>query len=122
MSDGETVVSFSNGGGGYGPPWERDPERVRKDVGEKWVTIQAAEEIYGVILGRDGVDQPRTDALRQRLRSKAGDAPLRLSIESEVERLIHDDVRPLVGGVTGRVLEVQRKAGDGVPQTLHQER
>ena len=96
LSDGETVVSFSNGGGGYGPPWERDPERVRKDVGEKWVTIQAAEEIYGVILGRDGVDQPRTDALRQRLRSKAGDAPLRLSIESEVERLIHDDVRPLV--------------------------
>ena len=27
---------------------------------------------------------------------RAGDAPLRLSIESEVERLINDDVRPIV--------------------------
>lgn len=96
LSEGETVVSFSNGGGGYGPPWERDPERVRKDVSEKWVSVQAAEEIYGVVLGEDGVDQPRTDALRGRLQSRAGDAPLRLSIESEVERLINDDVRPIV--------------------------
>ena len=34
LSPGETIVSVSSGGGGYGPPWQRDPMQVRRDVEE----------------------------------------------------------------------------------------
>jgi len=46
----ETLVSMSCGGGGYGHPYERDPELVRKDVVEGWITQKRALEVYGVVL------------------------------------------------------------------------
>jgi N-methylhydantoinase B len=45
------VVSYRTcGGGGYGPPGERDPELVRRDVREGKVSAARALEIYGVAL------------------------------------------------------------------------
>src|SRR5690606_21353732 len=41
---------LTGGGGGYGDPLERDPERVRWDVQYGYVTPQAAEAVYGVVL------------------------------------------------------------------------
>jgi N-methylhydantoinase B len=38
------------GGGGYGDPTEREPERVLADVREGYVTRAAAERVYGVVL------------------------------------------------------------------------
>ena len=35
------------GGGGYGPPSERDPELLRRDVENGYVTPDAASGIYG---------------------------------------------------------------------------
>lgn len=65
LAPGEAIVSRSTGGGGYGPPSERDPERVRKDVVEGWVTRERAEQVYGVAVSADGtVDAERTRALR----------------------------------------------------------
>jgi N-methylhydantoinase B len=48
LEPGETIVSMSSGGGGYGPPGERDPERVRDDVAEGWVGAERARDVYGV--------------------------------------------------------------------------
>lgn len=45
---GETLVSISCGGGGYGPPGARDPEQVRRDVAEHWITVERAHDVYGV--------------------------------------------------------------------------
>ncbi len=47
---GEYVVSHSAGGGGYGDPMERAPERVLDDVLEHWVTPERARSAYGVIV------------------------------------------------------------------------
>jgi N-methylhydantoinase B len=47
---GESIVGADTGGGGYGDPLERDPERVRFDVLEKWVSIEQARDVYGVVL------------------------------------------------------------------------
>jgi N-methylhydantoinase B len=44
---GETIVSVSTGGGGYGDPFTRDPALVRKDVAEGWVTAERARTVYG---------------------------------------------------------------------------
>ena len=38
------------GGGGYGDPLARDPERVLADVREGHVSAAAAERHYGVVL------------------------------------------------------------------------
>jgi N-methylhydantoinase B len=48
LEPGETIVSMSSGGGGYGPPRERDPERVRRDVAEGWISSERARDVYGV--------------------------------------------------------------------------
>jgi N-methylhydantoinase B len=64
----ESMVSFSCGGGGYGPPEERAVERVLHDVREKWVSRERAESDYGVAVSANGeVDATRTAALRQQV-------------------------------------------------------
>jgi N-methylhydantoinase B len=45
---GDICVIRVPGGGGFGPPGEREAERVRRDVADGFVTAQAAREIYGV--------------------------------------------------------------------------
>ena len=57
-------------GGGYGDPLERDPQLVEKDVHNGLVSVQAARDIYGVVLETvDGkVDLAATEALRERIR------------------------------------------------------
>ena len=65
VREGEAVVSVSCGGGGYGPPSERDPARVAHDVSEGWVSRARAEDVYKVALTDDlKVDDARTAALR----------------------------------------------------------
>ncbi len=66
------VIVRTGGGGGWGDPLERDPQRVRSDVLEELVSAEAAREDYGVVLREDlSVDESATDALRQGLKDKA---------------------------------------------------
>jgi N-methylhydantoinase B len=70
LKPGETIVSQTCGGGGYGAPTERDPEKVRHDVQEGWVTRGRARDVYGVVVGEGGeVDLGATATLRRTLRS-----------------------------------------------------
>ena len=65
LKQGETIISYTPGGGGYGPPLEREPERVLKDVAEGWITCERARDVYGVIIDADGaVDAEATAARR----------------------------------------------------------
>jgi N-methylhydantoinase B len=69
VREGESWIGESTGGGGYGSPLERDPERVREDVRNGFVSPQSAELDYGVVLDRDArhVDERATAELRGRL-------------------------------------------------------
>jgi N-methylhydantoinase B len=68
LDDGETLIAHSCGGGGYGPPWERDPETVRRNVADGWISRERAEAVYGVVLDASGaVNGEETDAARERL-------------------------------------------------------
>ena len=61
----DVVIFELAGGGGYGDPRERDPERVRADVVRGYVSRQAAKDDYAVVLKDDlTVDASATDALR----------------------------------------------------------
>ena len=65
LQPGEMIVSVSAGGGGYGDPRERDPERLRHDIAERWITPKRARDVYGVALAPDGsVDRAATARLR----------------------------------------------------------
>ena len=49
----------------FGNPLERDPERVRQDVLDRYVSREGAERDYGVVLQDDlTVDEEATDRLR----------------------------------------------------------
>ncbi|KJR98488.1 MAG: hypothetical protein VR68_10440 [Peptococcaceae bacterium BRH_c4a] len=69
LEKGSTITLESAGGGGFGSPLERDPERVRLDVLEGFVSRDQAAEIYGVILtGNDEiVDDRATGEKRKNL-------------------------------------------------------
>lgn len=57
------------GGGGYGDPLERDPEKVREDVLENKVSLRVARDVYGVILNEfGGIDYKATEERRQQIR------------------------------------------------------
>ena len=63
---GESVIGVSPGGGGYGPPTERDPQRVKHDVDEGYVSSQRATAVYGVVFSEDGeVDAAATKHKRR---------------------------------------------------------
>jgi N-methylhydantoinase B len=65
---GELLVGHTCGGGGYGPPHERDPERVVADVDQGWVSRTRARDVYGVCLTDDGgLDIEATTARRREL-------------------------------------------------------
>jgi N-methylhydantoinase B len=50
VAGGGVVELRTGGGGGFGDPLERDPERVREDVLDGYVSIEAAAREYGVVL------------------------------------------------------------------------
>ena len=53
---GDIAVSLGGGGAGVGLPEERDPEAVRMDVRNELVSLQAAREIYKVVLDSDTLE------------------------------------------------------------------
>ena len=64
------------GGGGFGDPLERDPEKVRTDVVENMaVSVESARVIYGVRLKGDQLDAPATEALRREMRQSRRQHP-----------------------------------------------
>jgi N-methylhydantoinase B len=66
LAPGESIVSYSSGGGGYGSPHERHVASVLNDVREGYVTRAHAETIYGVVIGDDGeVDEAATIEARR---------------------------------------------------------
>jgi len=65
VKPGQIIVSRCNGGGGYGDPLEREPERVLRDVREGWVSHARARNTYGVAITEELViDWHETSALR----------------------------------------------------------
>ena len=63
---GDVLRLETGGGGGWGHPYDRDPERVAADVRGGFVSREAAEREYGVILTADGqaADKEMTQARR----------------------------------------------------------
>ena len=74
LQPGEVLVSESCGGGGYGDPLDRDPEKVSWDVREGFVSLETARDVYGVVIDTGpelhAVDHEATARLRARLKGR----------------------------------------------------
>ena len=66
LQPGESVTLRLPGGGGYGPAWQREPHRVLEDVRQELVSVEAARNLYGVVIDTETwtVDEAGTAALR----------------------------------------------------------
>jgi len=66
VSPGERLRTYSAGGGGVGPPEERDPFAVQNDVIDGLVTVEAAAKEYKVVIDPKTltVDRAATGRLR----------------------------------------------------------
>jgi N-methylhydantoinase B len=67
LKPGDVIVMDAAGGGGYGDPFERDPQLVADDVADGYVTVEAARTAYGVAVDPTtfAVDLAATAELRQ---------------------------------------------------------
>ncbi len=84
LGAGESIVSLSAGGGGYGSPLDRPAEAVLTDVVEGYVSAGRAREVYGVVITGDAsrpetlaIDADATVARRAEL-TAAGPLPIEL--------------------------------------------
>ena len=62
---GDRFVAIGPGGGGYGDPFTRDPQKVLDDVLDGYITVEQARTDYGVVITpQNEVDMAATAALR----------------------------------------------------------
>ncbi|MBK5218397.1 MAG: hydantoinase B/oxoprolinase family protein [Thermoleophilia bacterium] len=55
---GSVLRWITNGGGGWGDPLKRDPEAVKRDVRDEYVSIDGARDDYGVVVSGDPDEDP----------------------------------------------------------------
>ena len=72
LKKGDVFRNELPGGGGWGDPLDRDPDRVLMDVRNEFVSIDSAASDYGVIIDSTNwrVDDQATQRLRERRRSE----------------------------------------------------
>ncbi len=61
---GDSLYLGLPGGGGHGNPFDRDPAKVAEDVAGDYVSLDAAREMYGVVIVDGEVDESATSNLR----------------------------------------------------------
>jgi N-methylhydantoinase B len=81
LNESDVLYMRVASGGGYGDPLERDPALVRNDVANEIVSLNAARDIYGVVLQEPGLrlDLAATRQLRTKMRQQeidGGEAPV----------------------------------------------
>ena len=84
LEAGDVVRMETSGGGGYGDPLTRGPEKVLDDVAHGYLSAAQARSRYGVVIGPDGaVDADATREQRAGLQASRELAAVVLSNEAE---------------------------------------
>ena len=75
VQPGDLLHYVTWGGGGWGDPYDRDPELVATEVRRGLVSVDGAAR-YGVVVVDGAADAAATSALRDRLRAERGEPPV----------------------------------------------
>ena len=67
MPEGAIIVNNAGGGGGWGDPYEREPQKVLWDVQNDYISRESARQNYGVVIHENNrtVDEDATARLRR---------------------------------------------------------
>ena len=112
LADGDIARSTTGTGGGWGDPYDREPERVREDVLDGYVTVEGARADYGVV-----IDPHTADGIKvAREVREPGELVvcLETALAAKFEKTIHEAV--------GNEVAVPRPAAlaglEGLPQRV----
>ena len=75
---GDLIWMSEPGGGGYGDPLDREPERVLEDLLDEKIGADVCRDVYGVVVADGAVDRAATAARRAELRVAASREALAL--------------------------------------------
>ncbi|MBN9673851.1 hydantoinase B/oxoprolinase family protein [Roseibium aggregatum] len=122
---GDEFARPTAGGGGFGDPLERDPEAVREDVIDDYVSLERAAKDYGVVIREVDadlcdyeIDRAATEALRADLRSKRV-AWARMAPE-EVSELYRKGEIDVLDVVRRHAVILDWETGEVLPKTTEQ--
>ena len=76
LNPGDAYILRSGGGGGFGSPLERDPDRLERDVRCGYVTKEAAEKYYGAVFRFGSLDLDRDSTIMRRKEMRALNLPV----------------------------------------------
>lgn len=91
MAKGDTLTLLMPGGGGFGNPFERDPEMVLRDVENGFVSVTGAERDYGVAIRGGAVDDDATAALRSGSKAVGTNRPFDFGPDRDAWDAVFDD-------------------------------
>jgi N-methylhydantoinase B len=113
----DIFVALSAGGGGYGDPLEREPERVCRDVRKRYISLAQARDRYGVIVSAEGaLDEAATAQQREKLRAAEVRVEVKAGKEdvfSERRRIVEIDAKVAAASqlADGDIAELLSKGG-----------
>jgi N-methylhydantoinase B len=116
LRKGDKVVMETSGGGGFGDPLERPPERVVADLRAGLVSVEKAKIRYGIVVRNGDVDSDASLALRERYHRERHRLPVVLWEGDEYEGakrlciLAHSCLEPM-GLQEGDFVEIVNPAG-----------
>ena len=99
LQRGDVVRIVSPGGGGYGPPFRRDPAAVLSDLTEGFLTEPTARDTYGVVVRDREIDVQATASARAgvaNLSEPFGFGPERADYEAVFSPALQDIVARLL--------------------------
>jgi N-methylhydantoinase B len=102
LAPGETVLATSAAGAGYGPPWERQVQRVLRDVADGWVSVEQAADVYGVVIADGDLVADATAARRAELAAAPPAPPALLEVEHRSREIAERLARYVLGPVSTR--------------------
>ena len=72
VDSGDQVFNLSGGGGGWGNPFLREPARILEDVRNEYVSVESAQNVYGVVIdpATMTIDTAATEQLRRKNKSE----------------------------------------------------
>jgi N-methylhydantoinase B len=105
------------GGGGYGDPLDREPERVAEDVRDGYVSINGAFSDYGVVIDNNRVDDKLTKSSRDKIRASRVHPQIFDEPEDLVDKYgartirVGTEIANLLGAVNGELVEFTNYSG-----------
>lgn len=112
----DDVVSIrTSGGGGWGDPLDRDPQKVLIDVLEGYLTAQLAKEMFGVVISNGKISTAKTATLRKTMRKRQLHLVLKTFPEPDTNDRRYCELAPAVmkrlGVSDGAPLEIETPHG-----------